>query len=176
MAGRERVQIRRPPALGVDGIAAGTMAEAAPAMATGGHGSTPPATHITFERRGQFAWKTALLLATTISLVPILLSKHVLAAKVYLVALVVVHVAGIVVIAVGVKRHHIAPDTRGLVIRLVAIAFLLVLLWVASKGLATSTADLLFWGSLFAIWALHTLGLALLHVRGARENAMCPFV
>ena len=56
------------------------------------------------------------------------------------------------------------------------IAFLVGLLYLASKGLQTSAQDFVFWGSLFAIWALHTLGLALLHVRGARENAVCPFV
>ncbi|MEA3137082.1 MAG: hypothetical protein QOC71_1363 [Thermoplasmata archaeon] len=129
-----------------------------------------------FERRTQFAWKTALLLATTIALIPILLLKHTWAAQAYLVTLVGVHVAGLAIIAIGVKRTHIAPDRRGLVIRLVGITFLVALLYVASKGLRTSTEDLLFWGSLFAIWALHTLGLALLHIRSGREVAACPFV
>jgi hypothetical protein len=137
---------------------------------------TGTAPRLSFQRRGQFWLKTTLLLATTLALIPILLWKDVLAAKVYLVALAVVHVAGLAVIAVGVKRHHIAPDRRGLVIRLVGIAFLLALLWVASKGLGTPTEDILFWGSLFAIWALHTAGLALLHVRSGREASVCPFV
>lgn len=131
---------------------------------------------MTFTRRRQFAWKVALLLVTTVALVPILLMKNEWAATVYLVALAVVHVAGVVVIVVGTKRHHIAPDTRGLVIRLVAIALLVGLLWLASKGLSTSAEGFLFWGSLFAIWLLHTAGLALLHIRGARENTVCPFV
>ena len=129
-----------------------------------------------FLRRRTFLWKTLLLGATTVSLVPVLLAKQVLAAQVYLVALVLVHVAGIVVIAVGVKRTHIAPDRRGLVIRLVGIGLLIGLLALAARGLRSSAADLVFWGSLFAIWALHTLGLALLHIRSGREAAACPFV
>ena len=139
-------------------------------------GTGSAARRITFERRGQFAWKTALLLATTVALIPILLTKSAWAAQVYLWVLVAVHVVGLFIIAVGVKRTHIAPDTRGLVIRLVGIGFLVALLYLASKGLQTSTQDVLFWGSLFAIWALHTLGLALLHIRSGREAAACPFV
>ena len=131
---------------------------------------------LTFERRGQFAWKVGLLAATTIALIPILLLKNEWAAQVYLWILVAVHVAGLFIIGIGVKRHHIAPDTRGLVIRLVAIVLLVSLLYLASQGLQTSAEGLLFWGSLFAIWFLHTAGLALLHIRGKRENTMCPFV
>lgn len=131
---------------------------------------------VTFERRGQFAWKVALLAATTIALIPILLMKNAWAAQAYLWILVVIHVAGLFIIGVGVKRHHIAPDARGLVIRLVGIVLLVALLYLASKGLQTSVEGLLFWGSLFAIWFLHTAGLALLHIRGRRENAVCPFV
>ena len=133
-------------------------------------------TDVKVELNEKFAWKSALLLATTVALIPILLLKHAWAAQVYLVILVVIHVVGLAIIAIGVKRTHIAPDRRGLVIRLVGIAFLIGLLYVASKGLQTSTEDLLFWGSLFAIWALHTVGLALLHVRSGREAAACPFV
>lgn len=135
-----------------------------------------PVPRVSFERRGQFYWKTALLAATTISLVPILLAKQVVAAQVYLVALAFVHLAGLAIIAIGVKRQHIAPDRRGLVIRLIGITALVLLLWLAAKGLRTSFGEFLFWGSLFAIWALHTLGLALLHVRSGREVAACPFV
>ena len=131
---------------------------------------------LTFERRGQFAWKVGLLAATTIALIPILLLKNAWAAQAYLWILVFVHVAGLFIIGVGVKRHHIAPDTRGLVIRLVAIVLLVALLYLASQGLQSSAEGILFWGSLFAIWFLHTAGLALLHIRGRRENAMCPFV
>ena len=140
---------------------------------TGAAGTGP---RFTFQRRGQFAVKVGLLLATTIALVPILLMKNEWAATIYLWALITVHVLGIVVVAVGVKRHHIAPDRRGLLIRVVAIVLLLGLLYLASKGLDTDAEGWLFWGSLFAIWALHTLGLALLHIRGRREMAVCPFV
>lgn len=140
-------------------------------------GTGAAAPRITFERRGLFAWKSALLLATTVALIPILLMKNAWAAQVYLWALVVIHIVGLAVIAIGVKRTHIAPDTRGLVIRLVGIAILIGLLYIASKGLQTSAQDFLFWGSLFAIWALHTVGLALLHIRSGRETAAaCPFV
>jgi len=134
------------------------------------------ASRMTFERRGQFAWKVTLLAATTIALIPILLSKNAWAAQAYLWVLVVVHVAGLFIIGVGVKRHHIAPDARGLLIRLVAIVLLVGLLYLASQGLRSSAEGLLFWGSLFTIWLLHTAGLALLHIRGKRENAVCPFV
>lgn len=140
-------------------------------------GTGAAARRITFERRGQFAWKSALLLATTVALIPILLMKNAWAAQVYLWVLVAVHVVGLIIIGVGVKRTHIAPDRRGLVIRLVGITVLVGLLYLASKGLQTSAQDLLFWGSLFAIWALHTIGLALLHIRSGRETAAaCPFV
>jgi hypothetical protein len=128
-----------------------------------------------FEERRRFLWKAALLAATTIALIPILLSKDEWAARVYLIVLVVVHVAGIFIVAVGVRRRDIAPDRRGLAIRLVAIVILVGLLYLASQGLQTATQDLLFWGSLFLIWLLHTVGLALLHVKGRRE-ATCPFV
>ena len=129
-----------------------------------------------FQRRGQFAWKVGLLLVTTVALIPILLSKNEWAAQAYLWILVGIHIVGLFIIGVGVKRHHIAPDKRGLVIRLVGIAILIALLYLASKGLQSSVEGWIFWGSLFAIWALHTLGLALLHIRGRREMAVCPFV
>lgn len=131
---------------------------------------------VTFERRGQFAWKATLLAATTVALIPILLSKNAIAATIYLWVLVAVHVLGLFIIGIGVKRHHIAPDRRGLYSRLAGITALVALLYLASKGLQTSVEGWLFWGSLFAIWLLHTAGLALLHIRGKRENAMCPFV
>jgi hypothetical protein len=86
-----------------------------------------------------------------------------------------VHVAGLVVIVVGARRQDIAPGARGFVIRAVAIVLLVALLMLAADGL-TSTTSAVFWGSLFAIWALHTAGLALLHLRGRRELAACPFV
>src|SRR5688500_6013549 len=59
---------------------------------------------LVFEDRRRFFWKTGLLAATTIALIPILLSKSEWAAQAYLVALVVVHVAGIFIVAIGVRR------------------------------------------------------------------------
>lgn len=129
-----------------------------------------------FGQRRQFLVKTVLLGAATFSLIPILLYKSEVAANVYLVLLAAVHVAGIVIIAVGTKRHQIAPDTRGLLIRLAGLAILVGLLVLAAKGLRTNVTQWVFWGSLFAIWALHTAGLALLHIKGRRENQVCPFV
>ncbi len=133
-----------------------------------------PLFHFTDRRR--FYWKLALLAVTTVALVPILLLKDQGWATLYLWSLVAVHVGGVVIVVLGVKRAQIAPDTRGLVIRLVAIALLVALLYLASKGLQDPTLGLVFWGSLFAIWALHTAGLALLHIRGRREASVCPFV
>jgi hypothetical protein len=130
---------------------------------------------VVFGNRRRFWWKTALLAVTTVALAPILLWKDLLAAQVYLVALAVVHVAGIAVITVGARRQDIAPDRRGLWIRLVGIAVLVALLWLAAKGLKSEASGMVFWGSLFAIWALHTAGLALLHLRGRRERQACPF-
>lgn len=129
----------------------------------------------TFHNRRQFLWKTLLLAATTIALVPILLSKNAWAAQAYLWVLVAVHVGGLFIIGAGVKRHHIAPNLRGLVSRIVGITILVALLYLASKGLQTEAEGLLFWGALFAIWALHTVGLLFLHVRTRGESAACPF-
>ena len=156
--------MQEPPAASADGRPPGHPAGPR-------HAGTP----WVFEQRRRFLWKTVLLAATTIALIPILLAKSAWAATVYLWALVVVHVAGLFIVAIGVRRRDIAPDRRGLYIRLAAIACLVALLYLASKGLRTTTQDFLFWGSLFAIWLLHTLGLALLHVKGRREAA-CPFV
>ncbi|MEA3143018.1 MAG: hypothetical protein QOG31_342 [Thermoplasmata archaeon] len=130
---------------------------------------------LAFGNRRTFYWKTGLLAATTLALAPILLWQHAMAAQVYLVALVVVHVAGLAVIAVGAKRQDIAPGLRGFLIRLAGILALVALLGLAANGL-TGTTGMVFWSSLFAIWALHTAGLALLHLRGRRELQACPFV
>lgn len=135
----------------------------------------PRAPLLAFGNRRTFYWKTGLLAATTLALAPILLWQHAMAAQVYLVALVVVHVAGLAVIAVGAKRQDIAPGLRGFLIRLAGILALVALLGLAANGL-TGTTGTVFWSSLFAIWALHTAGLALLHLRGRRELQACPFV
>lgn len=129
-----------------------------------------------FTDRKTFYWKVGLLAATTIGLIPILLWKDEMAATIYLVILAIIHIGGLFVVAIGVKRAQIAPDRRGLVIRLAGIAILIVLLYVVSKGLQNPALDFVFWGSLFSIWALHTAGLALLHIRGRREASVCPFM
>lgn len=129
-----------------------------------------------FYQRRQFIVKSVLLALTTVALIPVLLLKDTPLAMVYIVALVLVHVIGIALVAIGVKRHQLAPDRRGLVIRLVGIAILLALLSLAAKGLTTDLTSFVFWGVLFAIWALHTAGLALLHFRSRREQSVCPFI
>jgi hypothetical protein len=138
-------------------------------------GAGPSSPWVFFGRR-QFLFKTILLAVTTVALIPILLLKDTQLGIAYLVGLAAVHVAGLAVIAVGVNRHQIAPDRRGLVIRLVGIAILVALLGLAAEGLGNDLSSMVFWGALFAIWALHTLGLALLHLRSRREQSVCPFV
>jgi hypothetical protein len=123
----------------------------------------------------RFMWKTILLTVTTLALVPILLYKDVLWAQIYLWTLVVIHVAGIGLVVYGTKRHHIAPDRRGLVVRIIGLTTLTALLYLAAKGLNTEVGTWLFWGALFSIWALHTVGLLFLHVRSRREARLCPF-
>ncbi|MHB8633702.1 MAG: hypothetical protein ACYDBQ_07040 [Thermoplasmatota archaeon] len=129
-----------------------------------------------FGERRRFAWKTALLALATLSLVPILLFQARLWGGLYVAALALVHISGVAIIVVGTRKHQIAPDRRGLMIRLVGIGILVALLALAAKGVETPVGGAIFWGALFAIWALHTAGLALLHVKGRREAALCPFV
>ncbi len=130
-----------------------------------------------FERRHIFWWKTAYLTVVTIAFIPILLSKHEMAATWYVVGLVVIHLASLVVFAVGVRREDVAPSKRGFYTRLLGLAAAIGLLYLASQGLRTEAGALIFWGSLFAIWFIHTAALALLHIRGPREgDGACPFV
>ncbi|MEK6985980.1 MAG: hypothetical protein AABX89_06335 [Candidatus Thermoplasmatota archaeon] len=129
-----------------------------------------------FTDRKTFYWKVGLLAATTVALIPILLWKHEMAATIYLVILAAIHVGGLFIVVKGVKKEQIAPNKRGLIIRIIGIVLLVVLLYLVSKGLQDPALGLLFWGSLFSIWALHTAGLALVHIRGRNEAAMCPFV
>lgn len=136
--------------------------------------ATPAARGLRFHKPRLFWFKTALLAVATIALIPILLLKHELAATIYLVFLAVVHVVGLVIFAIGVTREDIAPSMRGFWTRMAGLAFAVVLLYLVSKGLQDQTVGLVFWGSLFSIWALHTLALTMLHVRG-RGEAACPF-
>lgn len=145
----------------------------APVQTTTTHEDTPQG--LVFNHPVRFWWKTALLAVTTLALVPILLYQSELGAQVYLWFLVVVHVVGLGIFAWGVGRHDIAPSTWGFAGRVIGLVVVSVLLYFVSKGLQGTVGGVLFWGSLFAIWALHTGGLALLHLRGARETT-CPFV
>lgn len=113
---------------------------------------------------------------TTVALVPILLWQHALAAQVYVAFLVAVHVGGLAIFALGVRRQDIAPTRRGLWVRLSGIGLLICLLSLAAKGLQGRPAAAVFWIALFAIWALHTAGLLLLHIKTDREAAACPFL
>ncbi len=115
--------------------------------------------------------KTLILAVTTLGMIPVLLWRSELAAKIYLLLLVFIHVAGLVVLAWGVKRHHIAPTRRGLTGRLIGLAVLIALLAFAAKGIQDPTTGALFWASLFAVWALHSAGVIMMHVRTQREEA-----
>lgn len=133
-----------------------------------------PARRLEFRHRARFVWKTTLLLVTFVALIPILLYRDVLGAKAYLWFLIVVHALGLVIFSWGVSRHDIAPTTRGFVGRLAGLLTVAALLYLASKGLTSAVGSAVFWGSLFALWAIHTAGLLLLHLRG-RGDA-CPFL
>lgn len=136
--------------------------------------ATPSAPRVEFRNRAKFWWKTFILAATTIALIPIMLWQHELAATIYLWALVIIHVIGLAIFIVGVSREDIAPSTWGFVGRLIGLVTVGVLLYILSKGLQTPTAGALFWISLFLIWAVHTAGLLMLHLRGSGETS-CPF-
>lgn len=129
-----------------------------------------------FAKQRQFLWKTALLAVTTLALIPILLYKSELAAVIYVVFLLVVHVAGLAVFLIGVRREDIAPSRRGLWLRLAGIAAAVLLLGLAAEGLRNEIRSAVFWASLFAIWGLHTAALSLLHIRGRPVADACPFV
>lgn len=128
-----------------------------------------------FRHKARFVWKTAMLLITFVALIPILLYQDVLGAKVYLWFLIGVHAIGLFVFGWGVSREDIAPSTWGFVGRLLGLVSVAALLYLASKGLDSTFGSLAFWGTLFALWAIHTGGLVLLHLRGRHEKS-CPFV
>jgi hypothetical protein len=124
-----------------------------------------------FAKPKEFAWKTALLAITTVAIAPVVLWKDALAAQVYLGALVVIHVGALVVFARGVQKKDIAPTPFGLFWRVTGLAVMIALL--ATIKLVPDSPW--FWPTLGAIWALHTAGLALLHVR-AKDGVGCPFI
>ncbi|MES2153910.1 MAG: hypothetical protein V4510_02130 [bacterium] len=139
--------------------------------------TAPPTPAWLFYQRRQFLLKTILIAVTTVAFIPILLYKSEMAAVIAVSLLIVAHIAGGIIIAIGVKRHQIAPDRRGMIIRLAGLTILVLLIWLAASGLKDhDLSSNVFWGALFAIWALHTAGLALLHLRSRREQSVCPFV
>lgn len=118
-------------------------------------------------------WKSALLLVTTIALIPIILYQEQIWANAYVIFLIVVHAIGLVVFLWGVKARDLLG--KGFAIRIAGLAILTALIYLASKGVQSSLESSIFWISLGAIWLLHTGGLFLLHVRGQRDLA-CPFL
>lgn len=118
-------------------------------------------------------WKSALLLLTTIALIPIILYQERIWAHAYVAFLVVVHIIGLIIFLWGVKKHDLLG--KGMLVRVAGLVILTALLYIASKGVQTSLESGIFWVSLAAIWLLHSGGLFLLHVRGQRELA-CPFL
>lgn len=130
---------------------------------------------IEFRNRARFWWKTGLLAVTTVALIPILLLQSEVAATIYLWTLVVIHIIGLAVFIIGVSKEDIAPSTWGFVGRLIGLVVVGGLLYLVSKGLQTDVGSAIFWVSLFLIWAVHTAGLLMLHLRGSGETK-CPFV
>lgn len=124
----------------------------------------------TIARPKALAWKTALLALTTAAFVPVLLSKSAIAGGIYVALLVAVHAIGLVVI-VAANGKELWADKRGLAWRLVGIVFLSILLALVGKGLTTTTGTL-FWGTLIAVWALHSVGAVIFHIKG--DPRACP--
>lgn len=126
---------------------------------------------IAFAKKRQFAWKAALLAAFTVGLGLVVLSKHALAAQVYLALLISVHVGGLGVFALRTERGDIAPSAFGFLWRIAGLAVMVALLTMIRLNPDSG----LFWPSLGGIFVLHTAGLSLLHLRAA-DGAGCPFL
>ncbi len=137
--------------------------------------ATGPSGWFEFRNKARFVWKTLTLLVTFLALIPILLFQHELGAEVYLWFLVLVHVIGLVVFSWGVAKEDVAPTKWGFMGRLIGLVSVGILLYFVSKGLNTDMGSLVFWGSLFGLWAIHSAGLLLFHLRG-REGSNCPFI
>jgi hypothetical protein len=122
-----------------------------------------------FHKRTQFYWKIALLGITTLALIPILYFEYQLGAQIYLWFLVVVHLLGLILVFWHVDKEDIAPDRRGLIGRTMGLLTMGVLLYFISGGIGTGLGSTIFWLAFFGSWALHTVGVALMHFRTARE-------
>ncbi len=129
-----------------------------------------------FRHKARFVWKAITLFVTIAAFIPILLYQHELGVTWYLGFLVGVHVLGLIVFGWGVSKQDIAPTAWGLVGRLIGLASVGILLYFVSKGVTdTPVGGTIFWASLFGLWAIHSGGLLLVHVRG-REGSNCPFM
>lgn len=129
-------------------------------------------------RPKEFTVKATLLLVSTLALIPILLSKDRNAGIIYTWFLIAVHLLAPLFILWGMKKENwraMYGNPRTFWIRILGIVLLVLVLYFAAKGVRDPTMDGLFWGSLFAIWALHTAALALLHIRGRATASSCPF-
>ncbi len=141
-----------------------------------GSAETAPTGWFEFRNKARFVWKAIVLFVTIAAFIPILLYQHDLGVKWYLGFLVGVHVLGLIVFGWGVKKEDIAPTKWGLIGRLIGLASVGILLYFVSKGVTdTDAGSIIFWSSLFALWAIHTGGLLLVHLRG-REGSNCPFI
>ncbi len=137
---------------------------------------SPTGPRLEFHSRAKFWWKQGLLLVTFLALIPILLYRHALGANIYLWFLGVVHLIGTAIFIIGVKKEDIAPNKRGLWGRIAGLVTIALLIYLASQGLRPDDfGTAVFWWSLFLVWAIHTAGLLLLHLRGRHEKN-CPFV
>lgn len=128
-----------------------------------------------FRHKAKFVWKAVTLFITFVALIPILLYQSELGATWYLWFLVIVHVIGIAVFAIGVAKEDIAPTKWGFIGRFIGLVSVGVLLYFVSKGLQSDVGSIVFWASLFGLWFVHTAGLLLVHLRG-RTGSGCPFV
>ncbi len=128
-----------------------------------------------FRKKAQFAWKVFTLFITFLALIPVLLFQSQLGAQVYLWFLVIIHILGLVIFAIGVKKEDIAPSKWGFYGRIIGLVVTGGLLYWASQDLTSQWGSAAFWWTLFLVWAIHTGGLALLHIRGKHETE-CPFV
>ncbi len=127
------------------------------------------------KERRLFLFKAGLLLVSTLALIPVMLLQSVFGAAIYVGFLLVVHVAGLAIFLVGLKRSHLGITRRDMAVRIGGLLILTGLLYLASGGLKLGFESALFWISLFVIWALHTAGAALLHLLPQRTS-LCPFV
>lgn len=116
-----------------------------------------------------FAVKTASVFVVSLALVPLVSLKQSLPVLLYAGGLVVLHVAVLVAYFYRVRFRELDPDRRSLVARVVALAAMTYLLYVASSFEAGTP---LWWltAQMLALSLLHTVVLLLLMVRLERRD------